>query len=230
MPTHRYKRQGLDLNTFVKRTRFEFIQFAHGIEVAHAQAQAHDMAEDSITLNSPQLFRKDVYHKRHQVWRERDNTDLYTGKTREEYLEADPDVCLQVDHVLECQIAAAVWDRLEENGVVKRTTKATIAPIVTVWNDLGNLNNTSRGLNLKKRDVFTRFVRRYVNGDCQGLKQYMQDKAIPRQQQRGITRAMAQVHMHVTHSFDARDESVVVQEFAATLEEMIGLMKLEDCR
>jgi hypothetical protein len=189
------------------------------------------MADDdeAPTLNNPKLFRKDVTHKKEKVWVARNNKDMYTGMTKSQYQE-DPESRVQVDHVLECQLAAAVWDRLEDNGVVKRTTKSTIAPIVAVWNDLDNLNNTSQSLNLKKRDVIRRFVRRYINGDYQGLKQYMEDKKVPRQQQRSITKAMALVQSDLAYAFDALEENVVVQEFSSTLEDMMGLMKLEDCR
>ncbi|KXZ50760.1 hypothetical protein GPECTOR_15g445 [Gonium pectorale] len=94
-------------------------------------------------------FRKGVTHKEDKVWRNNNNKDLYTRWNRNKFDSERVDT--QVDHIVECQLGEYMWENAFDG---RRTTRGRLAPVVQLWNDVDNLNNTSTGLNQRKGDAF----------------------------------------------------------------------------
>ena len=117
-------------------------------------------ASAGTDVTGVQALRLPVSNRGKVVWEHRE-TDLYTGKGRDE----TPDA--QVDHVLEVQLAEYAFVRAYgAAGARAGSMAATQAheQIADVLNGVANLNVTTRAINCAKRGPFTRALNR-LNSD-----------------------------------------------------------------
>ena len=145
-------------------------------------------------------LRANVSRKRDAVWEHR-ATDVYTGRSRA----ATP--LPQVDHCLEVQLAEFALVRAYETVNARPSSMATTQSheqLRDALNDVGNLNVTTRTINVWKRGPFTAALRR-LNTDS------LRDVTLEQLARQGKARPLvddgtwARIERAVVNAYDATD-------------------------
>ena len=101
-------------------------------------------------------LRKPVDKKETEVWKKRNNKDIYQDKLKQ-HIRGD----IEVDHIIECQIVNRVLNCMPRSF----TKKANLLPIQDAVNGYQNLNNTTKAINRAKWGPFARWKNQLEIGE-----------------------------------------------------------------
>ena len=112
------------------------------------------MPKDKVDFSK---VRKGVTSKKEEVWKHRNDKDVYTLRVREDVEKNTP----EVDHIIEIQIHKSLLARVEKKGTVAVRTRAGIDAYAEIINSTPCLNVTTKKINQAKKGPFTSFLNRY---------------------------------------------------------------------